>query len=491
MFKFNPKCSFIKDLYKLSEENLSEILDKTYELWGHVKNIREQSNLIFISLYDGTHITPFQLILDLVKYDKLNEYKSVIYPGAYIKVQGIIVKSPAKGQLIEMQVTDLNHAGPVVDNTNYLPLVKKITLDTLRGKNIYLRPKFQTYQAVYSIIDKTDKFINDFMRHFEFKKIDPNILTGSDCEGAGEMFVVTNLLKDNISDIPTTKDGKIDYSKDFFNKKVGLTVSSQLQLETLCPMGKGVYTMNKSFRAEKSKTSRHLAEFTHLEVESKLITDVSELMNFEEDLLTYIIKRTLDECKTELEYLNSYTSKGIIDKLNSFIKEDFGRITYTDAIKIVQRDKDKIKKIYDFNETINWGDDLGSYCERYIAEYIFGKPVFIYNYPKKLKSFYMKQNLEPDTEFQTVAAVDLIVNKIGEVAGGSIRESNYDLLIKEMDERNMSSSLPWYTDLRKNGSMVTGGMGFGVSRIVQMLCYMDSNIRDATPFPVAYTEADF
>lgn len=486
MFKFQPKCSFIKDLYEKAT------IGSEYELWGNVKNIREQSSLIFVTLYDGTHITPFQLILDLDKYQELYQFKGKLHTGAYIKVKGIVVESPAKGQKIEMQVKKLILEGPVRDVTNYLPLVKGVNLETLRGKNSYIRPKFQTYQAVYTIVDKTDKFINDFMREIEFKKIDPNIMTISECEGGAAVFTVTTMLNEKTQDIPSTKDGLIDYSKDFFGKKVGLTVSSQLQLEALVSCGKGVYTTNKSFRAEKSATSRHLCEFSHFEAESRLIVTLEDLMNHIEDLITYVINHTLSECKEELKVLNSFISIGIISRLESFINMDFGRLSYSEAINLIKKDKKQIKKLYDFDEEINWGDDIPSKCERYIAEQIFKRPVFIFNFPRDLKSFYMKAN-EPDSEGRvTVQSCDLLVPGCGEIVGASVRISDYDELIKEMTRREMDMKpLDWYIDLRKNGNSPSAGYGLGIGRLHQILCYTDSNIRDVTPFPVAFGECHF
>lgn len=509
MFKFKPSCSFIKDLYCKAKADLESVIDKEYELWGNVKNVREQASLMFITMYDGTHITPFQLILDLEKVKELSQFKGKVHAGAYIKVKGTVVKSPAKGQLIEMQVKELKLEGPVRDAMTYLPLVKGVNLDTLRGKNAYLRPKFQTYQAVYTIVDKVDQFINNFMRMLEFKKIDPNVITNSDCEGAGEVFVVTTMLSDEIADIPfiekpltnsadlqkyglNQKKKVIDYSKDFFGKKAVLTVSSQLQLEALCPMGKGVYTLNPSFRAEKSTTRRHMAVFTHFELESKLITTIDELMNLEEDLVKYIINQTLKECREELESLNSFVSKGIITRLESLVKDDFGRVSYTQAIELAKTHKEEIKKLYGLEEEVEWGMDLGNSIERYISEVIYKRPVFIHSYPKTLKSFYMKQNECEEAGRETVQAVDLICNGVGEIIGSSIREENYEKLLSAMAERKMNPEpLQWYLDLRKNGGMRTGGLGLGLQRVIQILCYMDSNIRDVTPFPTCYRELDF
>jgi asparaginyl-tRNA synthetase len=476
--KFNPPCSYIKDIY----ESADSVIGTNITLWGHVRSIRTQSGLTFITIYDGSHIKPFQAIVDSSKFEtekskEIGDICGNIHSGSFIKIKGIIVKSPAKGQSIEMLINDLELSGKVIDTNTYLPLVKNVQLDLLRGKNAYIRPKFQTYMSVYSIRDNVDKFINEFMRFHSFKKLDPNILSSNDCEGAGEMFnIITNKSED-----------------EFFGKKVGLTVSSQLQLEALIPCAVGVYTMNKSFRAEKSKTTRHLAEFTHLEWESKFIPDIKSLMDFNEDMIRTIIDRTLKECNEELQNLNQFISKGIIKRLEHFIKEDFGRISYTEAIEIIDRDKDIIKKLYTDIESIPiWGDDLGSRCERYLAEHIYKKPLFVFNYPRELKSFYMKINPIDENGRYTVQGCDLLIPFMGELIGSSVREENYDTLLDEIKRRDMDTNkLDWYLDLRKNGGCITSGAGMGFDRLIQIICYMDSNIRDVVPFPISYKECEF
>jgi asparaginyl-tRNA synthetase len=481
MPKYTAPCSFIKDLYEAAETDLASILDTTHTLWGHCRSIRTQSGLAFITIYDGTHLTPFQILLEYSKHQHLQQHASATNVGAFVKVKGVIVKSPAKGQLIEMHATDFELAGAVVDPFTYLPVVKGVSLETLRGNNAYLRSKFQTFYAVFSIRDKVDKFVNDFMRLQDYKHLDPNILTANDCEGAGESFSVSTPSKDPILALT-----------GFFGKKVGLTVSSQLQLEALVPAAKGVYTLNKSFRAEQSKTSRHLAEFTHLEWESKFVTDVKSLMDFNEDLIVYVIKNTLKECARELFLLNSFASKGILERLESFVKEDFARITYTEAIEILERDAVVVKKLYDIPEIPKWGDDLGSKCERYLAEHIYKRPLFVYNYPRDLKSFYMKQNPPDEKGRYTVQGSDLLIPFMGELIGSSVREEKYDVLLAEMKRRAMDvKPLEWYLDLRKNGGCRTAGAGIGFERLVQILCFMESNIRDVVPFPVAFEECCF
>jgi len=284
------------------------------------------------------------------------------------------------------------------------------------------------------------------------------------------------------------------YSQDFFKKQAFLTVSSQLQLEALCSGMGAVYTTNPSFRAEKSLTKRHLASFTHLEWEIPFIT-LDHLMDFSEDFVVYIFKNVLEECKEDLEELDKFVSKGLIKKLEGFVSDRFGRITYTNAVEILEREKENVLKEFPElkkEEYPNWGDDLGGYCERYLSEKIFKKPIFVYNYPKVLKSFYMKQNENEKNGMETVQGCDLLIPTLGELIGSSIREDNYEKIIQEMDRRNIEkTTLEWYLDLRKNGTFPHGGAGLGVDRLVNLCCFMDGNIRDVVPFPVAYQECSF
>lgn len=459
MPKFTPPCTYIRNIATYTQQ----------EVWGHVRSMRTQGTLGFLTVYDGTSAHPLQCIINFQTHPNLA--KLPLHAGAFVKVRGLVVPSPAKGQVVELQVDMLDVVGPVIDTDAYLPLVKGVSLDTLRGSNAYLRPKFQTFLAVYTIRDRALQFIEEFLRSHGFKHLDPNILTASDCEGAGEMFTVA-------ASIP-----------EFFgaNKRVGLTVSSQLQLEALTPVGAGVYTLNKSFRAEKSNTSRHLAEFTHLEWESKIVDTLTRLMDFNEDLITTVLQRTLEECKGELATLNSFVSKGILARLESWVKSDFARISYTEAIALLQRDVALLPE-----GVPRWGDDLGSRNERHLAEAVFGKPVFVYDYPRDLKSFYMKQNA-PDAEGRiTVQGCDLLMPFMGELVGSSVREENANVLLEEMGRRGMDpTSLGWYIDLRRNGGCRTSGAGIGFERLLQILCFMESNIRDVTPFPIANGECEY
>lgn len=468
--KFKFPCALIKDLYAQADS----LIGTQQTVYGHVRSVRPQAGQTFLAVYDGSHIKALQGILPAGS--------PVIHTGAFVKITGTLVKSPAKGQAVEMLITELECPGPVADTTTYLPLVKAVPLELLRGRNAYLRPKFQTYAAVYAIRDGADRIINEHLRGLHFRRLDPNVLSASDCEGAGEMF-------------------QLEKSAAFFGKTVGLTVSSQLQLEALVPCAVGVYTLNKSFRAEKSSTSRHLAEFTHLEWESKFVTDLDGLMDFNEDLIQGVIRRVLAEYPEEYALLNQYVSKGIIARLNSFIAQDFARISYTEAVDLIARDREKILALFpDLTpaDIPRWGDDLGSRCERYLAEELYARPVFVFNYPRDLKSFYMKVNpvdpVDPvDAQGRyTVQGCDLLVPYMGELIGSSVREEKVDLLLGEILRRGIDqASLDWYVDLRRNGGCKTSGSGMGFDRLVQILCYTNSNIRDAVPFPVAYSECEF
>jgi asparaginyl-tRNA synthetase len=313
--------------------------------------------------------------------------------------------------------------------------------------------------------------------------LNPNIVTTSDCEGAGETFTITNMLH-KTNDVPILKDSnQIDYTKDFFEKHAFLTVSSQLQLELLCAGLSKVWTSNKSFRSEKSRTSRHLAEFEHIEWEFAW-TNLNDLMDISEHYTQYCFLRILGNHIDDLEELNKFTSKGIIDKLKSFCSKKYIRITYDDAIQILIDNEKQISGKFNIPK---WGDDLGSDSEKYISEVIYNHPVFVYNYPKELKSFYMKQN----TDGRSVQGCDLLVPGLGELIGSSVREHDYDKLMKVVEERKMDiGPIKWYIDLRKNGSTPTAGAGLGFDRLVRICTGID-NIRDAVCFPVAYGECKF
>jgi asparaginyl-tRNA synthetase len=493
------KSSFTS-IKSLHENTLDAITNNVYTIKGWIRSIRKQANILFIQIYDGSHAISLQTLL-INEQDQNDKKELFTYlekdgcVGACICVEGIIKESPAKGQLFELHINKGTVIGKVENPATYLPSVKGVSLEKLRETQ-HLRSKFKSFGSIYRIRSTLSKAVHSFFEMHNFHHLDPNVITSHDCEGAGEVFTITTLLKDK----DMNKNNTLDFSKDFFQKQAFLTVSSQLQLEAICAGMGGVYTTNPSFRAEQSKTRRHMASFTHLEWEIPFI-ELKDLMDFTEDLIKYCVTTVLSKCKEDVQELDSFIAKGLIDKLNTVVNNDFERISYTKAITIINENKNEILKkfkgLISADALPKWGDDLGSYCERYICEEIYKKPVCIYNYPKSLKSFYMKQNVHGDGDIEegegkTVQGVDVIVNGIGELVGSSIREENYDLLVKEMDDRNMDKEgYEWYIDLRKNGTFPHGGAGLGFDRLVSFCTSMEGNIREAVPFPVCYQECNY
>ena len=475
---------------------------KNWEIQGWVRDFRSQTDNAFVSIYDGSTCENFQLVCSRNKtigFDSLENLR-----GATIKASGQVIKSPAKGQVIEMVCETIQPIGLITDSNSIIQ-AKTVQLETLRGYQ-HLRPRFRSYGWIYKIRSTLLKHIHNFFHSNGFYNLDPNIITTSDCEGAGEVFTISTLdsnelvkrAEQTVQEKFANPDSKIQlmsssnvYSNDFFGKQAFLTVSSQLQLEALTAGLSRVYTLNPSFRAEKSKTKRHLGCFTHLEWEIAFI-GLDQLMDFSEALVKYVIGETLSECSKEYAELDKFLSKGIIDKVSKVITQPFERIDYTKAIEIVEANKDLILQKYSKEITLAdipvWGDDLGSWCEKFICDHIYGKPVLVYNYPKDLKSFYMKAN----DDGLTVQAVDCLMPFLGELIGSSIRENSYDKLIKRMEEKSMDKSkLEWYINLRANNGAITGGAGLGFDRLVNFCCLMDGNIRDVVPFPVAFEECEY
>lgn len=480
---------------------------KEWVVQGWVRDFRSQTDNAFVSVYDGSTSETFQLVCSRDKTSNFDSLENL--RGASIKASGKVIKSPAKGQIIEM-ICDVIEPIGLVHDKNSIILAKTVQLETLRGCQ-HLRTRFRSYGWIYKIRSTLLKHIHHFFHSNRFYNLDPNIITTSDCEGAGEVFTISALdsnelirraetmystknvdydNQDNQDKNPLMSDSNI-YEQDFFRRQAYLTVSSQLQLEALVSGLSRVYTLNPSFRAEKSKTKRHLGCFTHLEWEIAFI-GIDQLMDFSEGLVKYVIEKTLSECSKEYEELNKFLSKGILDKLQNVITNSFERITYDNAITLIETNKKQILQLYLKEITEKdipvWGDDLGSYCEKYICDHIYKKPVFVYNYPIELKSFYMKSN--PDGK--TCQAVDLLCPQLGELIGSSIREDSYEKLVQRMDSKSMDKSvLQWYVDLRRNSKIQTGGAGLGFDRLVNFCCLIDGNIRDVVPFPVSYEECEY
>ena len=477
--KYEDKHVSIKEINDHYTKYLTIEQDNIILCIGWIQSIRKQSTNTFIQLYDGSCSINLQIVFSS---EILGDIQ--LHPGTTISVIGILVKSPAKGQIYEMQGKEVRVLGNIEEPSIYLPCIKGVKIENLRTKYTHLRSKFQSMRAIFRIRHCLIQALHSFFNKHNCFQLDPNIITTSDCEGAGETFLITTQIKNDKENI------NVDFSKDFFRKQAYLTVSSQLHLEALCSgMGK-VYTMNPSFRAEPSQTNRHVACFTHVEWELAFI-DFTQLLDFNEDIIKYSIAYLLDKNMDDLEILDKFVSKGIIDKLKGVVNCEFERLTYTDALTILEQNLDKLKQKYKDFELPKWGDDLGSNCERFLCEVVYNKPILVYNYPKVLKSFYMKQNDDKE-EFRTVQSCDVLIPGVGEVIGSSMREDNYDKLLSVMKEKNMKlEPLEWYMDLRRNSTFPHGGAGLGFDRLVSYCTFMEGSIRDVIPFPVAYELCEY
>ena len=450
----------VRELFK----NTEKYADTTVEIGGWVRNRRGSKQFGFISLNDGTYFTPVQVVYD----DKLDNFQEIskINVGAALIVKGALVLTPNAKQPFEIQAASVTVEGP--SSGDYPLQPKKHSMEFLRSIP-HLRPRANTFQAVFRVRSLAAMAIHQFFQERDFVYVNTPLITGSDCEGAGEMFQVTTL---DLKNIPLTEDGKVDFSMDFFGKPTNLTVSGQLNGETYAMAFRNIYTFGPTFRAENSNTTRHAAEFWMIEPEMAF-ADLQDLMRVEEDMLKYIISYVLEHAPEEMAFFNQFVDRGLLDRLNNILNNDFGRITYTEAVALLEKHNDK------FEYPVSWGCDLQTEHERYLTEVIFKKPVFVTDYPKDIKAFYMKLN--PDGK--TVAAVDCLVPGVGEITGGSQREDNYDLLKARIEELGMNpADYDFYLDLRKYGSTRHAGFGLGFERCVMYLTGI-SNIRDAIPFP--------
>ncbi len=431
---------------------------------GWVRSIRDSKTFGFIVLNDGTFFEPLQIVYS----DKLENFDTISKQnvGAAIVARGTIVATPDAKQPFEMQATEILIEGM---STPDFPLQKKRhSLEYLRTIP-HLRARTNTFEAVFRVRSLIAFAIHNFFMERGFVYVHTPLITGSDCEGAGEMFQVTTL---DLNNLPMTKDGKIDYSKDFFNKVTNLTVSGQLDVETYAFAFKNVYTFGPTFRAENSNTTRHAAEFWMIEPEI-CFADLTDDMILAEAMLKYVINYVLENAKEEMNFFNQFIDQGLIERLKHVAGSDFGRITYTDAIKILEKHNDE------FEYPVHWGSDLQTEHERYLTEVEFKRPVFVTDYPKEIKAFYMKLN----EDGKTVAAMDCLVPGIGEIIGGSQREDDYDKLLKRMEECGLKKEdYDFYLDLRKYGTARHAGFGLGFERCVMYLTGM-GNIRDVLPFP--------
>lgn len=432
---------------------------------GWVKTIRDSKSFGFIELNDGSYFKNCQIVFDR---EKISNYDEVAKQnvGACLKIVGTLVLTPERNQPFEISAQEIEVLGA---STPDYPLQKKRhTLEFLRGL-CHLRPRTNTFNAVFRIRSQAAYAIHKFFNENGFVYVHTPIVTGSDCEGAGAMFQVTTLDLDNVA---KNENGTTDYSKDFFGKKASLTVSGQLDVENFAMAYANVYTFGPTFRAEHSNTVRHAAEFWMIEPELAF-ADLSEDMDCAEAMVKFVISYVMKTCKEEIEFLNKFVDNGLIDRLTNVVENEFVRLSYTEAIEILTKVKDK------FEAPVYWGVDLQSEHERYITEEVYKKPVFLTDYPKEIKAFYMRLN----DDGKTVAAADLLVPGIGELVGGSQREERMDVLVKRMEECGLNKEeYKSYLDLRKYGGVIHSGFGLGFERMVMYLTGI-SNIRDVLPFP--------
>lgn len=450
----------IRDLFR----DRQRYIDQEVTVGGWVRSNRNSKTFGFLVINDGTFFEPVQVVYG----DGLENFEETgkINVGAALVVTGTLVATPDAKQPFEIQAKKVEIEG--VSTPDYPLQKKKHGLEYLRTIS-HLRPRTNTFEAVFRVRSLTAYAIHKFFQERDFVYVHTPVITGSDCEGAGEMFQVTTM---DMSDLPKFSDGTIDYSKDFFGRPVNLTVSGQLNGEAYALAFKNIYTFGPTFRAENSNTTRHAAEFWMIEPEIAF-ADLEDDMYLAESMLKYIIRYVLEHAPEEMRFFNKFMDKGLIERLEHVMNADFARVSYTEAVLILQKNNKK------FEYPVSWGSDLQTEHERYLTETVYKRPVFVYDYPKEIKAFYMKLN----EDGRTVAAVDCLVPGIGEIIGGSQREDDYDKLLERMNQLGMKEEdYGFYLDLRKYGSARHAGFGLGFERCVMYLTGM-SNIRDVIPFP--------
>ncbi len=461
---------------EIKEALLRTDFGSTIKVCGWVRSKRGNKNIAFIALNDGSTIKNIQIVADLQQFSE--EQLKPVTTGACICAIGTLVESQGAGQAVEIQLTELEVYG-TADPEKY-PLQKKgLSMEYLRTI-AHLRPRTNTFGAVFRIRHNMAMAIHTYFHEHGYFYFHTPLITASDCEGAGQMFQVTTK---NLYNLKYDEEGKIDYSDDFFGKQASLTVSGQLEGE-LAAMALGkIYTFGPTFRAENSNTPRHLAEFWMIEPEVAFIQK-KELMDLEEDFIKYCVRWALEHCMDDLEFLNQFVDKGLIERLRSVINTEFVRLTYTEGVEILQ---EAIKNGKKFEFPCTWGDDLASEHERYLVEEHFGKPVIMTDYPKEIKAFYMKIN----EDNKTVQGTDVLFPQIGEIIGGSVREESLDKLNAEIERRSIPmKDMYWYLDTRRFGSAPHAGFGLGFERLMLFVTGMQ-NIRDVIPFPRTPKNAEF
>ncbi|XP_052162151.1 asparagine--tRNA ligase, chloroplastic/mitochondrial [Oryza glaberrima] len=468
---------------KGGEDEGAAWVGKQLAVRGWVRTCRAQRTVTFVEVNDGSCLSNMQCVLtpDTEGYDQIDS----ITTGASVLVEGVIASSQGGKQKVELKVSKISVIGES-DPTSF-PIQKKRASREFLRTVAHLRPRTNTFGAVARVRNALAYATHKFFQDNGFVWVASPIITASDCEGAGEQFYVTTLISNSaeggslVKDIPSTKDGRVDWSQDFFCKPAFLTVSGQLNGETYATALSDVYTFGPTFRAENSNTSRHLAEFWMIEPELAF-ADLNDDMACASSYLQYVVKYVLENCKEDMDFFNTWIEKGIIDRLNDVVEKNFVHLSYSDAIELLVGSKKK------FEFPVKWGLDLQSEHERYITEVAFGgRPVIIRDYPKEIKAFYMREN----DDGKTVAAMDLLVPRVGELIGGSQREERLDYLEARLDELNLNKdSYWWYLDLRRYGSVPHAGFGLGFERLVQFATGMD-NIRDTIPFPRVPGSAEF
>lgn len=458
----------IKDIYR----GYKDYLDKEIILEGWIRTSRSSKAFGFIELNDGTFFKNLQIVYD----DTLTNFKDVEKLPIYsaIRVSGTLVETPEAKQPFEVKASSIELEG--MSDSEYPIQKKRHTLEYLRTI-AHLRPRTNTYSAVFRVRSILAFAIHKFFQERGFVYAHTPIITASDAEGAGEMFRVSTL---DMLNPPRTEDGKVDFSKDFFGKETNLTVSGQLEAEVFALAFKNTYTFGPTFRAENSNTARHAAEFWMIEPEIAF-ADLTDNMKLAEDMFKYIVNYVLENAPEEMEFFDSFVSKGIIERLKSIVNSEFGVVTYTEAVELLKKSGEE------FQYPVEWGIDLQTEHERYITEKIFQKPVFVINYPKEIKAFYMRVN----EDNRTVAAMDLLVPGVGEIIGGSQREERLDVLTQKIIDNGMDpEDYWWYLELRKYGGTKHAGYGLGFERAIMYITGM-SNIRDVIPFPRTVNSAEF
>ena len=453
--------------------NTDQYQDKEVTVRGWIRNNRSSNKFGFIELNDGSFFKSVQVVYEEEFIDNFEEI-SKAYVASALNVRGVVTLTPGAKQPFEIKAKEITVEA--ISTPDYPLQPKRHTMEFLR-EIAHLRPRSNTFAAVFRIRSIVSYAIHKFFQEQNFVYVHTPIITGSDAEGAGEMFRVTTL---DMNQPPKTEDGKIDYSKDFFGKETNMTVSGQLEAETYALAFRNVYTFGPTFRAENSYTARHASEFWMIEPEIAF-ADLQDNMRLAEDMIKYIINYVLENAPEEMNFFNSFIDKGLIERLNNIVNSEFGRVTYTEAVDLLK------KSGKEFQYPVEWGIDLQTEHERFLTEEIFKKPLFVTDYPEDIKAFYMRLN----DDGKTVAACDLLVPGVGEIIGGSQREERLDVLTRRMEELGLcEKDYWWYLDLRKYGGVKHAGYGLGLERIILYITGM-SNIRDVLPFPRTPKTAEF